>query len=129
MKGQDVAVLLVLGLIIWVAGTIYYARTGPAILESTPLRYWIAFALSPIFSAILCIVILKWLHIAPADWTSAMLLLAVPGMIGEAVVLSNLETFMPKLHAISGGKYGAFLFATYALVLGMAELVTLKATR
>jgi hypothetical protein len=127
MKGQDVAVLLVLGLIIWVLGTIYYARTGPAILESTPLRYWMAFAISPIFSAILCIVILRWRHIAPVHWTSAMLLLAIPGMIGEAVVLSSFETFMPRLHAISGGKYGAFLFATYALVLGMAELVTLKA--
>jgi len=44
-----------------------------------------------------------------------MLLLAIPGMIGEAVVLSNLSTFMPKLHAVSGSKYGAFLFAAYAL--------------
>jgi len=58
-----------------------------------------------------------------------MLLLAIPGMIGEAVVLSNLSIFMPRLHATSGGRYGAFLFATYALVLGVAEVVTLKATR
>jgi len=27
------------------------------------------------------------------------------------------------------GKYGAFLFATYALVIGIAEIVTLRATR
>jgi len=51
-----------------------------------------------------------------------MLLLAIPGMIGEAIVLSNLATFMPKLHAASGGRYGAFLFVTYALVLGVAEV-------
>ena len=57
-----------------------------------------------------------------------MLLLAIPGMIGEAVVLSNLSTFMPKLHEASGGRYGAFLFAAYALVLGVAEVVTLRAT-
>jgi hypothetical protein len=57
-----------------------------------------------------------------------MLLLAIPGMIGEALVLSNLSTFMPKLQATSGGRYGAFLFATYALVLGMAEVVSLRAT-
>ena len=43
-------------------------------------------------------------------------------------VLSNLAIFMPKLHATSGGRYGAFLFATYALVLGVAEVVTLRAT-
>jgi hypothetical protein len=57
-----------------------------------------------------------------------MLLLAIPGMIGESLVLSNLSTFMPKLHATSGGRYGAFLFATYALVLGVAEVVALRAT-
>ena len=128
MKGQDVALLLVLGLIIWIVGTIYYANQGPAILETTSLRYWGAFALSPIVSAVLCVAILRWRHIAPANWTSAMLLLAVPGMIGEALVLSNLSAFMPKLQATSGGRCGAFLFATYAVVLGMAEVVTLRAT-
>jgi hypothetical protein len=128
MKGQDVALLLVLGLLIWTVGTVYYAIRGPAILESTSLRYWGAFVLSPIVSAALCIAILQWRRIAPANWTSAMLLLAIPGMVGEAAVLSNLSIFMPKLHAASGGRYGAFLFATYALVLGVAEVVALRAT-
>ena len=128
MKGHDVALLLVLGLIIWIVGTIYYANQGPAILETTSLRYWGAFAVSPIVSAVLCVAILRWRHIAPANWTSAMPLLAIPGMIGEALVLSNLSAFMPKLQATSGGRYGAFLFATYAVVLGMAEVVTLRAT-
>jgi hypothetical protein len=127
MKGQEVALLLWLGLIIWVLGTIHYAYQGPVILETTSLRYWRAFALSPVISAVLCIAILRWRHIAPANWTSAMLLLAIPGMIGEAAVLSHLSTFMPKLQASSGGRYGAFLFATYALVLGVAEVVTLRA--
>ena len=58
-----------------------------------------------------------------------MLLLAIPGMIGEAVVLSNLSTFMPKFHETSGGRYAAFLFATYALVLGIAEIVPMRAAR
>ena len=127
MKGHDVALLLLLGLVIWVVGTIYYASRGPAILETTSLRYWLAFSLSPIFSAILCVAILRWREIAVANWTTAMLLLAIPGMLGEAIVLSHLSTFMPKLQAASGGKYGAFLFATYAVVLGLAEIVTLRA--
>ena len=49
-------------------------------------------------------------------------------MIGEAVVLSHLSTFMPRIQASAGGRYGAFLFAAYALVLGIAEVVALKAT-
>jgi len=55
------------------------------------------------------------------------LLLAIPGMIGEAVVLSHLSTFMPRIQEASGGRYGAFLFATYAVVLGILEIVTLNA--
>jgi hypothetical protein len=127
MTQKDVVLLLALGLGIWIAGSFYFGYHGPAMLESTARRYWIAFAISPIFSAALCVAILRWRHIAPAHWTSAMLLLAIPGMIGEAVVLSHLGLFMPRLHAASGGKYGAFLFATYALVLGIAEAVTLRA--
>ena len=128
MKGQEVVLLLVLGLVIWVLGTIHYARTGAVVLESTRMQYWTWFILSPIVSAILCILILRWRHIPASNWSEAMLLLAIPGMIGEAVVLLNLSTFMPRIHESSGGKYGAFLFATYALVLGMAEIVTLRAT-
>jgi hypothetical protein len=127
MNQKDIVLLLALGLGIWVAGTIYYAYRGPAILEASAQRYWTAFALSPVFSAALCIVILRWRHISSAEWAAAMLLLAIPGMIGEAVVLSHLGTFMPRLHAASGGKYGAFLFATYALALGIATTVTLQA--
>jgi hypothetical protein len=41
-------------------------------------------------------------------------------MIGEAVVLLNLSTFMPRIHESSGGKLPCSYFATYVLVLGMA---------
>jgi hypothetical protein len=127
MKVHDIALLFVLGLAIWVLGTIYYGYRGPQVLETTSLRYWVAFALSPILSAAIGIAILNWRRIPPASWAPAMLLMAIPGMIGEAIVLSHLGTFMPRLHATSGGRYGAFLFATYALVLGLAEVVTLRA--
>jgi Family of unknown function (DUF5367) len=129
MKRQDIALLLVLGFVIWLVGTIYYAYQGPAILETTRMRYSIALVSSPIISGVLCLGILRWLQIPPADWTSAVLLLALRGMVGEVIVLSNLSTFMPRLRAASGGNYGAFLFAAYALVLVVAEIVTLRAAR
>jgi hypothetical protein len=127
VKAQDMSLLFIAGLFIWILGTIYYGYRGPAILETTSLRYWLAFALSPVVSGALCIAILRWRQVPAAHWTAAMLLLAIPGMIGEAVVLSHLSVFMPRLHAVSGGRYGAFLFATYAVVLSVAEVVTLKA--
>jgi hypothetical protein len=128
MKTQDGIVLFVLGLIIWILGSVYYAYRGPFVLETTNLRYWITFFISPLVSAIICIAILKLRHVPRSAWASGVLLLAIPGMIGEAVVLSHLSTFMPRIQASSGGSYGAFLFAAYALVLGIAEVVTLTAT-
>jgi hypothetical protein len=128
MKTQDSVFLFVLGFIIWILGSVYYAYRGPRILETTNLHYWISFFISPIVTAIICIAILTLRHVPPSAWASAMLLLAIPGMVGEAVVLSHLSTFMPRLQASSGGRYGAFLFAAYALVLGIAEVVTLRAT-
>jgi Family of unknown function (DUF5367) len=129
MKMQESLLMFSLGLIIWILGTIYYAYAGHRVLETTAARYWVSFAISPIISAALCILILRWRHIAPSNWAVAMLLLAIPGMVGEAVVLSNLGTFMPRIQEASGGRYGAFLFATYAVVLGIAEFATLRSAR
>jgi hypothetical protein len=129
MKTQSCIVLFGLGLLIWVLGTVYYAYRGHLVLETTSMRYWISFFISPLVSAILCIAILKLRQVPHRDWVSGMLLLAIPGMIGEAVVLSHLSIFMPRIHASSGGRYGAFLFATYAVALGIAEAVTLRASR
>lgn len=127
MKTQDIVLLFLFGLALWIVGTIYYAYRGTVVLETTALRYWISFVISPIVTTIICIAILRIRQIPTENWASAMLLLAIPGMIGEAIVLSHLSTFMPRLHVSSGGRYGAFLFATYALVLGIAEVVTLRA--
>jgi hypothetical protein len=125
---REIWLLCVTGAAIWVLGTIYYAYAGPIVLETTPFRYWASFVASPILSAALCVVVLRWRHIPAASWAPAMLLLAIPGMIGEAVVLSHLGTFMPRIREASGGRYGAFLFAIYAVVLTLAEVITLRAT-
>jgi hypothetical protein len=128
MKIQDTVLLFVFGWALWILGTIYFANFGAALLQISSSRYWAAFVLSPTLSTALCVAILRWRQIPQVNWAAAMLLLAIPGMIGEAVVLSELPRFMPKLHAASGGRYGALLFATYALALAVAEIVTLKAT-
>jgi len=128
MKTQETLTLVSIGFAIWVLGSIYYAYRGQQILETTSLRYWISFLISTVLTAIICVAILKARGVPAADWASAALLLAIPGMVGEAVVLSHLSTFMPRIQSSSGGRYGAFLFAAYALVLGIAEFVTLRAT-
>ncbi len=128
MSSHDRIILFALGCMIWIAGSIYFAYRGDQILETTELRYWLGFFVSAIVSAALAVAALRLLRVAPSEWASAALLLALPGMAGEAIVLSHLSTFMPRIQQSSGGRYGAFLFATYALVLGVAEFVTLRAS-
>jgi len=127
MKTSDSIILLIFGLAFWFAGTIYYRFRGAMILETTSSRFWINFVAVPVLCAIVCIAVLRARHIPGAAWASAALLIALPGLFGEAVVLSDFAKFMPRLQASSGAKYGAFLFAAYALFLAAAEVVTLRA--
>jgi hypothetical protein len=127
MNARSRLLLVLLGFVIWIVGSVYYAYRGAPVLETTNTRYWTSFFVSPFISAFLVVAVLRLLRIAPSEWASAGLLLAIPGMIGEAVVLSHLSTFMPRIQEASGGRYGAFLFAAYAVVLGIAEIVTLNA--
>ena len=126
MRTREILILLVFGIVFWVAGTLWFERTGPRVFETTAIRYWSNFAITPVVSTVGCILILRWRHIPASWWTTAILLIALPGMFGEAIQLSNFSRLMPRMHEASTGKYGAFLFATYALVIGIAEIVTLR---
>jgi hypothetical protein len=129
VKMRENTLLLAFGLLFWIAGTMWYEMRGPLVFETTAVRYWVNFFLTPIVTAAVCIGILRWFQIPGSRWASATLLIAIPGMLGEAVLLSHFSALMPKMQEASAGKYGAFLFATYALVLGIAETVTLRAAR
>ena len=126
MKTQDIALLLGFGIVFWIAGTIWYEMRGPLVFETTGVRYWTNFVLTPLVTMGVCILMLRWRNIPNSEWASAALLIAIPGMIGEAVLLSRFSVLMPKMQAASAGRYGGFLFATYALVLGIAEVVSIR---
>ena len=129
VRGREIVLLLAFGLVFWICGTLWFDRTGPRVFETTAIRYWVNFIVTPVVSTAACILILRWRHIPASAWASAIPLIALPGMFGEAILLSNFSTLMPRMQEASAGKYGAFLFATYALVIGIAEIVTLRATR
>jgi hypothetical protein len=126
MKGSDKFLLLTLGVAIWILGTLWYRVRGPVLLETTSLRYWSNFVLVPIASTAFCILVLRMRHVSPPNWAAAMLLIALPGMFGEAILLSRFGILMPTMRVESGGRYAAILFASYAVVLGIAEAVTIR---
>ena len=127
MKPFDKLLFLLLGIALWVGGTVLYRFRGHQVFETSSQRYWINFILTPVVTTAICILILKWRQTAPADWAFAALLMALPGMFGEAVLLSRFAAFMPRMRPETAGRYGAFLFATYALFLTIAEIVTTRA--
>jgi Family of unknown function (DUF5367) len=127
MKPYDKLLFVLLGCAFWAAGTILYHYRGHHVFEASDQGYWINFVLTPMVTTVICILILKWRDIPRADWGSAALLLALPGMFGEAALLSHFAVCMPRLRPETAGRYGAFLFATYALFLTIAEIVTMRA--
>lgn len=124
MRPFDKALFLLVGVVFWIAGTILYEYRGTHVFESTPQRYWINFVLTPVLTTVICVLILRWRHTPAAEWAFAALLIALPGMFGEAALLSRFAEFMPRMRPESAGRYGAFLFATYALFLTIAEVAT-----
>jgi hypothetical protein len=126
MRPFDKLLLSLLGVMFWIGGTIFYEFRGHHVFETSSQRYWINFAITPIVTTAVCILILRWRQIPASDWASAALLIALPGMFGEAVLLSRFAQFMPRMRPDAAGRYGAFLFATYALFLTIAELVTVR---
>jgi hypothetical protein len=127
MTTHDKLLFGLFGAAFWIVGTIWYEFRGPHVFETSSLRFWINFVITPIVSAVVCVVLLKWRQVPAAEWASAALLIALPGMFGEAALLSRFSTFMPRMHPETAGKYGAFLFASYALFLTIAEIVTVRA--
>jgi hypothetical protein len=122
----DKLLFVLFGAAFWVMGTIWYQMRGPQVFERSSQVYWINFAITPALTTVICILLLRWRHVSAAEWASAALLIALPGMFGEAVLLSRFAAFMPRMHPETAGKYGSFLFATYAVFLTIAEIVTIR---
>ena len=126
MKSRDAVVLLLFGFGFWFAGTLFYRARGPIVFEATALRRWINFVVTPAASAVVCLLLLRMLDLSPQRWAAAGLLIALPGMAGEAVMLSNFAVLMPRMHAASAGRFGALLFVSYGLFLAACEVATLR---
>ena len=127
MSSRDTWLLVGFGLLFWIAGTLMYRVRGPVVFESTNARYWTAFVVTPILATLICVGVLLWMHVPKANWAMAGLLISIPGMFGEALILSQLATMMPRMHVATGGRYGALLFASYGVFLAVTEVVAMRA--
>jgi len=127
MNRNDKLLFFFFGVVFWALGTVWYRLQGPRIFEGAPMRFWANFLVTPIATALFCVGLLRWLEIPTLEWASAMLLVALPGLFGEALILARFSVMMPNMQPASAGRYAAFLFATYGFVLTVAEIATISA--
>ncbi|MDE1177993.1 MAG: DUF5367 family protein [Edaphobacter sp.] len=128
MKRPDLVLLLAVGVAFWIIGTIYFSLRGRTILEGRPTVYRTAVLLTAALSSMLCIILFRFMNIPSASWATAMLLIALPGMFGEVIALTNPRIFLPRMQPASAGRYAALLFMTYAVALAIGEFVSLSST-
>lgn len=120
MSKQDSLVFGVTGLLAFTVSTAYYLAFGDRLLESAFWFYAFNAFLAAGATGFLFHAGLKVGHTPRRRRPLMALIFALPGLVGGALVMSQLTHLFPRFEPVSIGRYGAFLFVGYALVATMA---------
>ncbi|MEM1291601.1 MAG: DUF5367 domain-containing protein [Cyanobacteria bacterium P01_H01_bin.162] len=100
---------------------------GSSFFEGSSVGYW----LNVIFTGALYIAaslgLMKWRKIERQDWLQGAVCIALPGMLGEVPILVGFSEFMSNMQPETAGRYAAFLFGGYSMLIGTAWLLSAKA--
>lgn len=127
MTIRDRVAFIVLGLVIWAAGTEVYRLTGSSFFEGSATGYWINVGFTGILCAVVSLGLMKWRKIKQQDWLQGAICLALPGMLGEIPILASFSELMSNMQPETAGRYAALLFGCYSTVIGTAWLMSAKA--
>ncbi|WP_242026814.1 DUF5367 family protein [Phormidium tenue] len=72
---------------------------------------------------------MRWRRIESQDWLQGAVCLALPGMLGEIPILAGFAALMSNMHPETAGRYAAFLFSGYSILLGFAWFVAARGVR
>lgn len=128
MSRKDRIILLSLGLMIWLIGTLLYRIAGSYFFESSTVGYWLNVIVTGILCSAVGMGLMKWRRIDTEYWLYGAICLALPGMLGEVLVLSTFSEVMVNMHPETAGRYGAFLFAGYSCLISCAWFTSMKAS-
>ncbi|VEP13959.1 conserved membrane hypothetical protein [Hyella patelloides LEGE 07179] len=127
MNTKNQISFFLLGVFIWAIATIVYRLVGSYFFEGSSFAYWLnVIATGIVFSAV-SLGLMKWQHIEAKDWLQGAICLALPGMLGEIPILSSFSQIMSNMQPETAGRYGAFLFGGYGLLIGFAWLISTRA--
>ncbi len=124
-KGRISFVLL--GFVIWAAGTSVYRMAGSYFFEGSSAQYWLNVIVIGILYPAVSLGLMKWRRIEQKDWLQGAICIALPGMLGEIPILSSFSELMSSMQPETAGRYAAFLFGGYSSLISSAWLMSTKA--
>ncbi|AFY84964.1 hypothetical protein Oscil6304_5478 [Oscillatoria acuminata PCC 6304] len=127
MRMRDRVSFIVLGLVIWAAGTLVYRLTGSSFFEGSATGYWLNVGFTGILCAVVFLGVMKWRNIKQQDWLQGAICIALPGMLGEIPILASFSELMSNMQPETAGRYAALLFGCYSTVIGTAWFMSAKA--
>ncbi len=120
--------LVLIGFVIWVAGTLLYRMVGSYLFERSATEYWLNVIGTEILFAAVAIGLMKWWRIESVHWLQGAICIALPGMLGEIPILASFSELMSNMQPETAGRYAAFLFSGYASLIGFAWIMSTKAS-
>ena len=119
--------LVLIGFIIWLTGTLLFHEFGLYFFECSAVEYWFNLISTGVLCAGVSGGLMKWWRIPEKDWWKGAICIALPGMLGEIPILYGFQELMSNMHPETAGRYAAFLFGGYGLLISFAGLVSIKA--
>ncbi|PZV08290.1 MAG: hypothetical protein DCF32_05105 [Leptolyngbya sp.] len=120
MTTKDRVSLLLVGFGIWAAATLAYRQVGSIFFEQSVMEYWLNVASTGGLYTLVFVGLMRWRRIEAKDWLQGAICIALPGMLGEIPILAGFAGLMSNMHPATAGRYAAFLFSGYSILLGFA---------
>ena len=127
MNTKDRISFVLLGFVIWAAGTSVYRTAGSYFFEGSSAQYWLNVIVTGILYSAVSLGLMKWRRIEQKDWLQGAICIALPGMLGEIPILADFSELMSSMQPETAGRYAAFLFGGYSSLIGFAWLMSTKA--
>ncbi len=127
MKRAHAIGFAILGFAIWIAATLIYRWIGSYLFEGSAIGYWLNVGATGALVTAVALGLMQWRGVEQRDWLVCAICIVLPGMLGEIPVLSFFSEVMSNMQPETAGRYAAFLFAGYALILGLAGFLSATA--
>ncbi|AIE73571.1 MULTISPECIES: DUF5367 family protein [unclassified Synechocystis] len=126
MNRKDRLSFVLVGFGIWAAATVAYRQVGSVFFERSIMEYWFNVASTGGLYTLVFVGLMRWRRIKTKEWLQGAICIALPGMLGEIPILAGFSDLMSNMHPETAGRYAAFLFSGYSILLGFAWFMATK---